>query len=186
MDRVVEAVQAVRRRLLRATAALDRAGVTYAVVGANAVAVWVARVDPAATRNTPNVDVLVRRADFDVVGAALEQAGFVRTAASIMEVFLDGPEGRARDGLHVLFAGEHVRPEYTYPAPTISESERDLDFTVLNLSALVRMKLTSFRTVDRVHLRDMMDVGLVDASWRQQQPADLASRLELILDTPDG
>jgi hypothetical protein len=35
----------VRERLLRAIAALNRAGVAYAVVGGNAVASWVATVD---------------------------------------------------------------------------------------------------------------------------------------------
>src|SRR5262245_33469631 len=45
-DRVVRAVEAVRQRLLRATNALDQARIPYAVVGGNAVAVWVARVDP--------------------------------------------------------------------------------------------------------------------------------------------
>ena len=37
----------VRERLLRATAALNRAGVPYAVVGGNAVASWVATIDQA-------------------------------------------------------------------------------------------------------------------------------------------
>lgn len=32
------------------------------------------------------------------------------------------------------------------------------------LEALVRMKLTYFRDKDRVHLRDMLRVGLIDAS----------------------
>lgn len=45
LERMVWAVQRVRERLLRATAALEAAGVPYAVVGGNAVAAWVARVD---------------------------------------------------------------------------------------------------------------------------------------------
>jgi len=35
-------------------------------------------------------------------------------------------------------------------------------FRVLSLEALVRMKLTSYRDKDRMHLRDMLDVGLID------------------------
>ena len=74
-DRMVEAVQAVRERALRATAALERAGIPYAMAGGNAVAAWVARVDRAAVRNTQDVDILVRRSDLAAVTTALEGAG---------------------------------------------------------------------------------------------------------------
>jgi hypothetical protein len=56
----------------------------------------------------------------------------------------------------------------------------------LNLDALVRMKLTSFRDKDRMHLRDLIDVGLVDASWIEGLPSELAARLQQLIDTPDG
>lgn len=185
-DRVVEAVEAVRNRLLRAAAALESAGIPYAVVGGNAVAVWVARIDPAAVRNTQDVDILVRRSDLDAVTTALEQAGFVRANVLGVEKFLDGPSGRPRDAVHLLFAGEKVRPEYTLPAPEISESEQGPQFRIPTLDALVRMKLMSFRRKDQVHIEDMLEVGLIDASWCQRLPADLAARLQEILDTPNG
>jgi hypothetical protein len=57
---------------------------------------------------------------------------------------------------------------------------------VLSLEALVRMKLTSFRDKDRVHLRDLLDVGLVDASWLQRFPRELAERLQQLLSDPNG
>ena len=75
-DRMIEAVEAVRERTLRATAALKQAGIPYAVVGGNAVAAWVARVDRAAVRNTQDVDILVRRIDFNSVKTTLESVGF--------------------------------------------------------------------------------------------------------------
>jgi hypothetical protein len=74
-DRMIEAVQAVRERALRATAALEQAGIPYCVAGGNAVAAWVARVDRAAVRNTQDVDILVRRSDLDQITVALEAAG---------------------------------------------------------------------------------------------------------------
>lgn len=40
-------------------AALERAGIPYVVVGGNAVATWVARVDLEAVRNTKDVHLLV-------------------------------------------------------------------------------------------------------------------------------
>jgi hypothetical protein len=57
---------------------------------------------------------------------------------------------------------------------------------VLSLDALVRMKLTSFRDKDRTHIRDLIDVGLVDESWLNRLPGELALRLKRLLDTPEG
>ena len=51
-ERMIGAVEDVRNRLDRATAALTEAGIQYAVVGGNAVAAWVSRIDRAAVRNT--------------------------------------------------------------------------------------------------------------------------------------
>ena len=67
---MIDAVEAVRERALRATAALKAAQIPYAVAGGNAVAAWVARVDRAAVRNTRDVNILVRRSDFDRVKLA--------------------------------------------------------------------------------------------------------------------
>ncbi|HMF11056.1 MAG TPA: hypothetical protein VKE94_02090, partial [Gemmataceae bacterium] len=185
-DKVVEAVEAVRQRLLRATAALEKAGVPYAVAGGNAVAVWVARVDPAAVRNTQDVDIMIRRTDLEAAKSALEGVGFFYRHVKGIDMFLEGRRGRARDAVHVLFAGEKVRPEDLQPAPELTESEQGSQFRLLTLDALVRMKLTSYRDKDRVHLRDMCEVGLLDASWPQRVPANLAERLQYILDTPEG
>ena len=185
LDRMVRAVEKVRERLLRATAALDKAGVLYAVVGGNAVAAWVARVDEAAVRNTQDVDLLIRRNDLDAAGAALSTVGFVRRHVAGIDLFLDGPGAKARDAVHVVFAGEKVRPDYTVAAPDVSESEAATQYRVLSLDALVQMKLTSFRRKDQVHLLDMLDVGLIDASWCSRFPPELAARLQHLIDTPE-
>jgi len=55
-ERMSNAVEKVRQRLLRAARALEEAQVPYAVSGGNAVAAWVSRVDEAAVRNTRDVD----------------------------------------------------------------------------------------------------------------------------------
>jgi hypothetical protein len=57
---------------------------------------------------------------------------------------------------------------------------------VLSLESLVRMKLTSFRDKDKTHIRDLIGVGLIDPSWPARFPAELAARLQHLLDTPDG
>ena len=81
-------------------------------------------------------------------------------------MFLDGPDGRPRDAVHILFAGEKVRPHYAAPAPDLSTTEYHEAYKLLGLAPLVQMKLTSFRDKDRTHLRDMIEVGLIDRSWR--------------------
>src|SRR5437879_255686 len=99
LERMVRAVEKVRDRILRATAALEQAGVPYAVIGGNAIAAWVTRVDESAVRNTQVVDLLIRRADIDKAAQALASAGFVRRHAAGIEMFLDGPNAKARDAV---------------------------------------------------------------------------------------
>jgi hypothetical protein len=102
------AVEKVRDRLLRATATLEQAGIPYAVIGGNAVAAWVSEVDEAAVRNTQNVDILLARADLERAKVAMTAAGFVYRHSSGIDMFLDGPESKARDAVHVVFAGEKI------------------------------------------------------------------------------
>ena len=45
LDRMVRAVEKVRLRLLRTVKVLEAASVPYAVIGGNAVAAWVSRID---------------------------------------------------------------------------------------------------------------------------------------------
>lgn len=186
LDRMVSAVDKVRERLLRATAALEEAGVLYAVVGGNAVAAWVARVDESAVRNTQDVDILLRRTDFTAAQTALAAVGFIHRHVAGMDVFLDGPNAKARDAVHVVFAGEKVRPGEPVSNPDAAASVFLSPYRVLSLEALVQIKLTAFRDKDRTHLRDMLDVGLIDASWTHRYPLALAERLQLLLDTPNG
>lgn len=192
-QRMEQGIEQVRRRLERAAAALAAAGVRYAVVGGNAVAAWVSRVEPAAVRNTRDVDILLRRLDYDEAKAALEAAGFVhRRVASLgkagaMDVFLDGPEAKVRDAVHILWAGENAVPDAIEPTPELGDNTEAAEgFELIALEDLLRMKLTSFRDKDRMHLRDLASVGLVDESWLPRFPAALAERLRAILDDPEG
>jgi hypothetical protein len=186
LERMVLAVEKVRDRLRRATAALESEGIPYAVIGGNAVAAWVSKVDPGAARNTVDVDILVNRADFDAIKAAMAKAGFHHRQVLGVNMFLDGPKGRPRDAVHVVFAGEKVRPEYSEPAPELTATDRHESHMLLGLESLVVMKLTSFRRKDQVHLLDMIEVGLVDATWLPRLPTELADRLQELLDNPDG
>jgi hypothetical protein len=174
----VMAIERVEQRLRRVTRALDDAGIPYAVVGGNAVAAWVARVDPAATRTTKDVDLLVGRQDLDAVSAAITGLGYRRDELSGLVLFVEPDEASRRGGVRLVVAGEPVRPSYAHSAPDVSEAIREPGaFAVLDLPALVRMKLTSLRPIDRVHIGDLLAVGLIDARVRGSLPPDLQERL---------
>jgi hypothetical protein len=189
--RMSDAVDNVRRRLLRSAAALREAGVPYAVVGGNAVAAWVSRVDEAAVRNTRDVDILLRREDLPAAIGALENAGFYhrrvapRGQPGGMEMFLDGAGGKVRDAIHVVFASEKTKADQPGLNAAIGESEDAGDFRLVSLDALIRMKLAAFRDKDRVHLRDLASVGLLDETWLSRVPGELRERLEQILASPE-
>jgi hypothetical protein len=180
------AIEEVRDRLMRAAGALNQSGIPYAVLGGNAVAEWVGRIDKGAVRFTKDVDILIRRSDLPAVIAVMQQAGFVHNNTLGVDMFLDGPNASPRDVVRVVIANEKVREEYVTAAPDVRDSEQTSEFAVLSLEALVRMKLTSFRNKDRMHLRDMLDVDLIDASWCERFPAELAGRLQELIDNPDG
>jgi hypothetical protein len=186
LDRMERAVEKVRQRLERATRALADAGIAYAVAGGHAVAAWVSQVDESATRTTRDVDLLVRRSELDAIRAALGAAGFVHRHSSGLDLFLDGPDAKARDAVHLIFAGEKARPDEPLPNPDVTDSEEAALIRVLSLPALVQIKLTAFRDKNRTHLHDLIDVGLVDESWCGRYPPGLAERLRMLLDNPEG
>lgn len=186
LERMALAVEMVQARLKRATSALNQTRLRYAVIGGNAIAAWVSRIDPGAVRNTVDVDLLVCREDFPRVRQALEGAGFIHSFTYGVNLFIDGPTGNPREGIHVLFANEKVQEDYLFPTPDVTQTEPHQDHAILNLEQLVQMKLTSFRRKDQVHIQDLIEVGLLDATWLAKLPEQLRPRLQELLDDPHG
>ena len=73
-------------------------------------------------------------------------------------MFLDGPDAKARDAVHVVFAGEKVRKEYPETVPNIDQYELIEEARTLPLESLVKMKLTSYRRKGQVHILDMISI----------------------------
>ena len=48
------------------------------------------------------------------------------------------------------------------------------------------MKLNVFRDKDRMHVRDMLDVELINESWVDRFTPELGQRLQQLIDTPEG
>ncbi len=184
--RIERAVEIVRQRLERVTQALNSAQIPYAVIGGNAVQYWVAQVDESVVRNTRDVDIIVNRSDLQAITDVLQKVGFIYRRVKGVTMFLDGPDAKARDAVHIVFAGEKVKPENPEPAPLIDEFQWMKDARTLPLEALVKMKLTSFRDKDRVHLRDMISVDMIDESWLGRLSPTLGERLQELLDDPEG
>ena len=93
-------------------------------------------------------------------------------------MFIDREDPNPRHGVHLVWAGEKVRPHELVPAPGVEDREAlPGGHRVVSLYRLVEMKLTAFRDQDRVHLRDMINVGLVDDSVTKRLPPKLAERL---------
>src|SRR6266571_916876 len=69
-EKYLMAMDKVTECLRRITGAFEKHGVPYALVGGQAVALWVATKDPAAVRTTKDVDILVRREDLPEVRKA--------------------------------------------------------------------------------------------------------------------
>jgi hypothetical protein len=183
---MIRAVEKVCERLMRATAALEAAGIPYAVAGENAVAARVSRVDEAAVRHTQDVDILIRREDFHRVEIALARCGFVYRQTKCLHLFLDGSNGTTRDAIHLVFAGKKVREKCLGSAPAVNESEEHDRYQVLRLDPHVRMMLARCNAEDGMLTRDLIDVGLVNASWLDRLPPELAARLKELLDNPEA
>ena len=185
-ERAEQAVMRVQERLERTVKAFELASIPYAIVGGHAVAAWVSTIDPGAVRNTVDVDILLRRHDLDTAKKAMEAAGFHFATVMDVDMFLDGPNGRPRDAVHLLYSEEIVRQGDTAATPSVEQSNRMNDKIVVDLESLVRMKLTSYRRKDQVHVLDMIEVGLIDSSWVERFDTVLGQRLQELLDDPLG
>ncbi|MEI6635848.1 MAG: hypothetical protein WCO99_04725 [Planctomycetota bacterium] len=183
-NRMERAVEKVNERLRKTVGILEAAGVPYAVIGGHAVRAWVAQVDESALRTTKDVDILVRPADLPAMIAAMKAAGFHHRNTSGLDMFVEDPDGSARDAVHVLLVGTVERSGE--PNPDIAPAVRTNDLQIVALETLVRMKLNAFRDKDRVHLRDMISLAMIDATWPARFPEPLQERLQSLLDDPDG
>jgi hypothetical protein len=188
-SRLIGAVHNVHERLRRSTRAFAEAAIPYAVVGGHAVAAWVATVDESAIRNTPNVELLVRRDDLHKVAESVHKVGFTQQGIADGFFFADRPAARRREMLRLWMASEPLPGAESHVAPDADEIAATAPFNlprVLALYPLVGMMLATYTIVDRVAVRDLIDVGLIDSTWPARFPKELADRLQELLDTPDG
>jgi hypothetical protein len=100
-------------------------------------------------------------------------------------MFLEGPDDSVRNAIHVVFANLMVKSDDFEANPDVEPSEMGDGIRTLPLDRLVRMKLNSYRLKDRVHLLDLISVGLINESWIEKYPTPLADRLRSLIENPD-
>ncbi len=170
----------------KTTAALDRASIPYAIVGGYAVAAWVATKDPDATRYTKDVDVLINKLDFQQSVSIFRSIDLMEIDVLGVPMFMERNTRPCQRSVRVLFANERLRPSHQYSLPTVESSITSyFGWPVVQLTDLLVMKLQAFRTIDRVHIRDMLSVNLITDDIRRALPADMLARLQQIEATPE-
>jgi hypothetical protein len=89
----------------------------------------------------------------------------------------DAAQPSARSAVHLVFLNERVRPEYAEAVPASPPVQTREGILLAPVVDLVRMKLTSFRLKDRVHLQDLDAVGLITPEIEAQLSDLLRNRL---------
>ncbi|HUP81563.1 MAG TPA: hypothetical protein VM260_23635 [Pirellula sp.] len=183
--RIGESMDRVELRLRKTIKILESIGIPFAIVGGNAVRIWVAQVDPGAVRATNDVDVLIRPEDLEQVKRAMAENGYHYRKAAGLDMFLEGKDDSVRYAIHIVLANRIVKQDDYESNPDVEPSEYGDGIRTLPLERLVRMKLNSFRLKDRVHLLDMIQVGLLDENWIIKFPDPLGERLRSLIENPD-
>jgi hypothetical protein len=179
-DKHVEQLFEVMKRV---HIAFTNAGIDYRIVGGMGVFLQVSQQDPMAGHVTKDVDIAVKRDDLQRIAAAVEAHGFKYLHAAGMDMLVDATQPKQRSAVHFVFIREKVRPEYLEPVPDLSAPTVTQEGILLApVPDLLRMKLTSFRLRDKVHIIDMDTVGLITPEIEAGLPDALRRRLQQVRD----
>jgi hypothetical protein len=174
-DTFVEQLFEVMKRFVNA---LSGTGIEYRIIGGMGVFLHVNERNPVAARLTNDVDAAVQRTDLEAIVRAVAPFGFIYRHVAGVDMLVDSAKPRARSAIHLVFIGEKVRKEYLEPVPAFSPPATTAEGAlVAPVADLVRMKLTSFRLKDKVHIQDLDGVGLITPEIEAQLPDLLRQRL---------
>jgi len=129
---------------------------------------------------------MVRREDLERITQASAQQGFRFRHAAVEDTLLYGDTNSAKNAVHLLFTGEKVRPNQATPNPPIKPERRHIhgkEVMVIPVADLVRMKLSSFRDKDRVHVRSMDAARLITPDVEKSLTPELLARLKHVRET---
>lgn len=146
---------------------LTVAGISYRIVGGLAIFIHVFERDPIRARLTADVDAAIQREDLSAVIAAASQVGWVHRRVVGVDMLVDAAQRKARSPIHL-----HFEDVPCWPPDTTGEG-----VSIAPVADLVRMKFTSYRLKDRVHIRDLDGVGLITPEIEAALPEALRQRL---------
>jgi hypothetical protein len=129
---------------------------------------------------------MVRRSDLERIKEAAARNGFRFRHAAGVDMLLYGSTESAKNAVHLIFSGEKVRPNQATPNPPIHPEKKVIhggEVLVIPVADLVRMKLSSYRDKDRVHIRSMDAAGLITREVEKGLPDELHSRLQHVRET---
>lgn len=152
---------------------LVEADIPHELIGGLAVLVHVEEADPTHAMLTRDVDLLVRRADLDRIKEAAAQHGFRHAPEA--DAHLHNGTDRGRNAVHLIFSGEPIAP--------VKRKILGRDVMVIPLGDLLRMKLSSFRLKDQVHVQVMDAAGLITPAIEKSLAPELARRLQQVRDS---
>ncbi len=160
-------VEQLFKRVHQLHAILTAAGVPYRIVGGVAVFLHVAERDPLRARMTADVDAAIDREYLPAIIEAARSEGLVYRHAAGVDMLVDAKRPRARSAVN-------LRSEIVLSSPREMTQE---GVPLASVEDLVRMKLTSFRLKDRVHIQDLDGVGLIRPDIEARLPEVLRARL---------
>jgi len=153
----------------RLAKALSQAGIEYRVIGGFAAYMHVNEIEPIAARLTRDIDVAIDRKDLDAVVEATGPFGFRYRHAAGIDMLVDAEAPEAHSAVHLVFE----------PAAAFSQpGQYSNGLSIVSVADLVRMKLTSFRLKDRVHIQDLDGVGLITPEIEASLSPQLQTRLQ--------
>jgi hypothetical protein len=174
-DRHVEQLFDVLHRVTRA---LRAAGIEHRVIGGVAIFLHISQRDPLSARVTRDVDLAVDRGDLKRLAEAVRPLGLAYRHTRGLDMLVDAAAPSARSAVHLVFVREKVRPDSVEAVPEFSPAVETREGVLLApVADLVRMKLTSHRLKDRVHIQDLDSVGLITPEIEAGLSPELRRRL---------
>lgn len=156
---------------------LVAAGIPYRIVGGVAVYFHVFAREPLQARTTADIDAAIDRRHLDAVIEVARRAGWIYKHVAGVDMLADAENPKARSAVHLVFLREKVRPDYIEAVPASPPDTTQEGILIAPVADLVRMKLTSYRLKDKVHMQDLDAVGLITAEIEAQLPVTLQQRL---------
>ena len=141
--------------------AFASAGIEYRVIGGLAAYLYVEEREPDAGRLTKDIDIAVRREDLPEISRAVEPFGLQYRHVAGVDMLVQTGQPSARRAVHMIFSGEKVREEYADVVPELGPYRMLKGVRLVPADDLVRMKLTSYRLKDEMHLKDMDEAGII-------------------------